>query len=177
MSLLKIAGPILNIIAPTIATALGGPIAGMAVRAITSALGLGSDASKEDIANAITGAGPDQIAALKKAEYDFKVQMKQLDIDLERIAADDRDSARTREASTKDWVPRVLGTIIIAGFLGTVYMVLAGYVVGMKDPMMATTVGTLIGYVSAKADQVISYYFGSTASSSEKNALLAKKYQ
>lgn len=175
MSLISAIGPLLAMVAPTIATALGGPIAGMAVREIIKVFGLDGDASETDIINSISNATPDQITALKKADYDFKVQMKQLDIDLERIASDDRNSARVREVSTKDWVPRVLGTIIIAGFLGTVYMVLAGYVHGMKDPMMATTVGTLIGYVSAKADQVISYYFGSTASSADKNLLLAKK--
>jgi|GEM_PF-4281121 len=33
---------------------------------------------------------------------------------------------------------------------------------------------TLIGYVSAKAEQVVSYYFGSSAGSSRKDALLAQ---
>ena len=99
--------------------------------------------------------------------------MRELDIDLEKIAASDRDSARRREAQVRDWMPRVLAFVIVAGFMGTVFMVLLGYVEGMKDPLMATTVGTLIGFVSAKAEQVTAYYFGSSSSSQQKTQLLA----
>jgi len=34
--------------------------------------------------------------------------------------------------------------------------------------------GTLIGYLSAKADQVLSFFFGSTAGSQRKTELLSK---
>jgi hypothetical protein len=61
--------------------------------------------------------------------------------------------------------PRWLAGIIVGGFLGMVWYVLSGKAAGM--------IGTLIGYVSAKADQVVSYYFGSSAGSAEKNALFA----
>ena len=127
------------------------------------------------MALAINNATPEQLAALKRADNDFLVQMKQLDIDLERISSDDRDSARRREATVKDLMPKILASLVVAGFLVTVFLVLTGYVEGMKDPMMATTVGTLIGYVSSKADQIIGYYFGSSASSAAKTSLLVKK--
>jgi hypothetical protein len=166
---------IIGAVAPTLATAVGGPIGGMAMKLITDALGIPNGASKDDIAKAINNATPDQFLALKKAENDFTVRMKELDIDLERIASSDRDSARRRESQVRDWMPRILAFVIVAGFMGTVFMVLLGYVEGMKDPLMATTVGTLIGFVSAKAEQVIAYYFGSSNSSQQKTALLAEK--
>jgi hypothetical protein len=166
---------IIGAVAPSLATAVGGPIGGMAVKFITDALGIPSDSSKDDIAKAINNATPDQLVALKKAENDFTVRMKELDIDLERVASSDRDSARRRESQVRDWMPRILAFVIVAGFMGTVFMVLLGYVEGMKDPLMATTVGTLIGFVSAKAEQVIAYYFGSSNSSQQKTALLAEK--
>jgi hypothetical protein len=166
---------IIGAVAPSLATAVGGPIGGMAVKFITDAMGIPSDSSKDDIAKAINNATPDQLVALKKAENDFTVRMKELDIDLERIASGDRDSARRRESQVRDWMPRILAFVIVAGFMGTVFMVLLGYVEGMKDPLMATTVGTLIGFVSAKAEQVIAYYFGSSNSSQQKTALLAEK--
>ncbi len=166
---------VIGAVAPTLATAVGGPIGGMAMKFITDALGIPSDASKDDMAKAISHATPDQLLALKQAENDFAVRMKELDIDLERIASNDRDSARKRESQVRDWMPRILAFVIVAGFMATVFMVLMGVVEGMKDPLMATTVGTLIGFVSAKCEQVVAYYFGSSSSSQQKTAMLAEK--
>lgn len=169
MDLLKIVGAV----APTIATAIGGPLGGMAMKVVAEVLGLPADSSEKDVSKAMAAATPDQLLALKQADQDFAVRMRELDIDLEKIAASDRDSARRREAQVRDWMPRVLAFVIVAGFMGTVFMVLLGYVEGMKDPLMATTVGTLIGFVSAKAEQVVAYYFGSSSSSQQKTQLLA----
>lgn len=166
---------IIGAVAPTLATAVGGPIGGMAMKFITDALSIPGDASKDDMAKAISNATPDQLLALKNAENDFAVRMKELDIDLERIASSDRDSARKREVQVRDWMPRILAFTIVAGFMATVFLVLLGVVEGMKDPLMATTVGTLIGFVSAKCEQVVAYYFGSSSSSQQKTALLAEK--
>lgn len=164
---------IIGAVAPTLATAVGGPIGGMAYKVIADALGLPDGASKDDMTKAINNASADQLLALKKADNDFAVQMRELDIDLEKIAASDRDSARRRETQVRDWMPRILAFVVVAGFMATVFLVLMGYVDGMKDPLMATTVGTLIGFVSAKAEQVIAYYFGSSSSSQQKTQLLA----
>ena len=84
-------------VAPTIATAVGGPLAGMATRAISEALLGKPDGTEEELAQAAANATPEQLLALKKAEQDFAVRMRELDIDLERIANEDRNSARDRE--------------------------------------------------------------------------------
>jgi hypothetical protein len=169
MDLLKIVGAV----APTLATAIGGPLGGMAMQVVSSVLGLPTDSSEKDVEKALKQATPEQLLALKQADNDFAVRMKELDIDLERIAASDRDSARRREAQVRDWMPRVLAFVVVAGFMATVFLVLLGFVDGMKDPLMATTVGTLIGFVSAKCEQVVAYYFGSSSSSQQKTQLLA----
>ena len=169
MDLLKIVGAV----APTLATAIGGPLGGMAMQVVSSVLGLPTDSSEKDVEKALKQATPEQLLALKQADNDFAVRMKELDIDLERIAASDRDSARRREAQVRDWMPRVLAFVVVAGFMATVFLVLLGYVDGMKDPLMATTVGTLIGFVSAKCEQVVAYYFGSSSSSQQKTQMLA----
>lgn len=169
MDLLKIVGAV----APTIATAIGGPLGGMAMKVVADVLGLPADSSEKDVSKAMAAATPDQLLALKQADQDFAVRMRELDIDLEKIAASDRDSARRREAQVRDWMPRVLAFVVVAGFMATVFLVLLGYVDGMKDPLMATTTGTIIGFVSAKCEQVVAYYFGSSSSSQQKTQMLA----
>jgi hypothetical protein len=156
-------------VAPSIASAVGGPLAGMATRVISEALLGKPDGTEQELLQAAEKATPEQLLALKQAENDFAVKMRELDIDLERIAGADRDSARNREIKVRDWMPRILAFVIVAGFMLTVFLVLLGYVDGMRDPLMATTVGTLIGFVSAKCEQVVAYYFGSSAGSKAKD--------
>ena len=161
-------------VAPTLATALGGPLAGVAVKTIATQL-LGNDkATEQEVAEAMAGADPQTLIRLREIDAEFKKTMTDAGIQLEKIAADDRASARNREAATHDsWTPRILATVVIGGFLWCVYAVLSGYIKELKDPMIATLVGTMIGYTSAKADQVVSYYFGSSASSKAKDETIS----
>ena len=123
MDILKTFGPLIGSVAPTIATALGGPVAGMAVKAISGALFGHDGARKDDIMTALANPTGDQLAALKKIDADFAVQMKALDIDLERIAAGDRDSARDMQKETRDWIPLVLAVSVTVGFFAIlIYM-------------------------------------------------------
>lgn len=162
----------LGAVAPGIATALGGPLAGLAAQAVVEALGLPAGSGEPEIAQAMQRATPADLLALKQAEQAFELRMEELGVQKYGIDQADRDSARRRQMATGDKAPEILAFVIVAGFLGTVYAVLAGYVDGLKDPLTATLVGTLIGYVSAKADQVVSYYFGSSASSKAKDATI-----
>lgn len=159
---------------PTLATALGGPLAGIAAAFFGEKLGL-EDKTVSAVTAAISGATPEQLVQMKMIDAELQKYFAGLEIDLEKIAQADRSSAREREAKTGDsTTPRVLATVIVGGFLSMVYMVLSGYVAGLKDPTIAGMIGTLIGYVSAKADQVVSYYFGSTAGSAAKTAAMVK---
>ena len=167
---------VVSAVAPTLGTALLGPLGGMAASAVSDALLGRPNGTEPEIVTALTAGGPDALLKLKQADQAFAQRMRELDIDLEKVHQADRSSARDREARTGDrWTPRVLSAVVVGGFLGTVYMVLSGYVDGLKDPGIAGVVGTLIGYVSAKADQVVSYYFGSSSGSAAKTELLAKR--
>jgi len=165
---------VIGAVAPTIATALGGPLAGAAVKTLSNVL-LGHDNGTEsDLSAAIGMASPEMLAQIKQAEADFQLRMRELEIDVDRIAAADRDSARRRETSSGDaWTPRVIGALTLLAFIWSVWAVLSGYVQGMSDPAIVGIIGTLIGYVSAKADQVVSYYFGSSSGSKEKTQAMS----
>lgn len=163
--------PLVRSIAPAIATALGGPLAGLAVNAIGAAVLGRDDASETEIAAALQGAKPEDLLKLKEADNAFRLKMQELGVDLERIAAQDRDSARTREATVGGMTCPVLAFAIVGGFL-----VLVGWLVsnGVSkiDAASMGLVGTLVGYVSAKAEQVVAYYFGSSAGSARKTEQL-----
>lgn len=142
---------------------------GVAARAVSEKLLGKPDASDSELERALLGASPEQLAELKKVEADFAAQMKQLDVDLERIAADDRASARQRESAVGSTLTSTLALIIIVGFFATVFLSLLGYA-----QIESALGGALIGYASAKAEQVVSYYFGSSAGSARKNDLLKR---
>jgi len=71
MDFLKTFGPLINSVAPTLATAMGGPVAGMAVKALSGALFGHQDASDEEIKLALANPTAEQLAALKKVDADF----------------------------------------------------------------------------------------------------------
>ena len=171
MDLIAKFGPLLSQVAPTIATALGGPLAGVAVKTLSSALFGHEDASEDQISEAMASASPDQLAAIKKIDADFKVQMKALDIDLERIAAGDRDSARQMQRDTKDWVPKVLAVVITLGFFGIlIWMLLNGMPKTGTEALLM-----MLGALGTAWTGVVNFYYGSSAGSKAKNDILAAK--
>lgn len=150
---------LLGVVAPSVATALGGPLGGVAVKTLaTHLLGKG-DHSEADIAAAVAGATPEQMAMLKKAELEFKAELKKLDIDLEKIHAQDRDSARRREIATGDKIPSVLAVITMVAFFA--------YILGVTFwpwPLEADVgfINIAIGWLGGTASTVVAYYFGSS---------------
>ena len=163
---------ILKTISPWIASALGGPLGGAAVTAAADALGL-SDKTESALKQALSGVTPEQMLALKNADQTFQIRMQELGFAhiqaLEQIAFQDRDSARKRESTVGDKTNRNLAYTIIAAFIAMAIGTLMGW--AKADSVLA---GTIIGYLSAKAEQVLSYYFGSTSGSAEKSRLLAQ---
>jgi hypothetical protein len=171
MSLLDAFGPLLGQIAPTIATALGGPLAGIAVKTLSNVLLGHENGSEDDVKAAMATASPDQLVALKKIDADFKAHMKELDIDLERIAAGDRDSARQMNMANRDWTPKVLAFAITFGFFGALIFILIFGVpkTGMEVILM------MLGSLSTSWTGVVQFYYGSSAGSKQKNDMLAAR--
>ncbi len=171
--------PALAKLAPTIAAAAGGPLAGTAVNAIETALGMNKSSNElgqrqDDLAAAIAGATPDQLLALKKADNDFQVQMAELGFKdaeaIKMLEVQDRDSAREREVNIKDWTPRALAGGVTAGFFAVLlYMMTHDVPITTKDVL-----NIMLGSLGTAWVSIIAYYFGSSAGSSEKTRLLAK---
>jgi len=168
MDLLKTFGPLIGSVAPTIATALGGPVAGIAVKALSGALFGHENGTDEDIQTALANPTGEQLAALKKIDADFKIQMKALDIDLERIAAGDRASARDMQKETKDWIPRALAIGVTFGFFAImIYMLLYGLPTSGNEAILL-----LLGALQTAWGGIIAFYFGSSSSSQKKDSMI-----
>jgi hypothetical protein len=163
---------LLGTVAPSIATALGGPLAGLATKGIIGALGLGPDAGEAEISAALAGATPDQLLAIKKADQQFTLDMERLGVDLEQIAAGDRNSARQREIHIRDKIPGVIAVLTVGGFFLILGAMSWGLVSGNVTKSEAFLI--MLGVLGAMTKDIYSYYFGSSAGSRSKDDTIKK---
>lgn len=159
---------LIGTVAPTLATALGGPLAGVAAGAIADALGL-ADKSDEALERALVNAKPEDLLKIKQAENQFKLDMKRLELRPEEMENEDRASARAMNIATKDGLLPWLAVGVVGTFCVVTVLMLFGTV--KAEEVIA---GTLLGYLSAKAEQVLSFYFGSSKASRGKDQALAE---
>lgn len=158
-------------VAPTIATALGGPFAGMATKAIASKLLGKDDASEEELQTALAGATPETLAEIKRIDVEFKTSMKKLGIDLEKIHAQDRASAREMATKTTLVPQSILAAVFVIGFILVMIAVFTGTVELEGSTQQAAFI--LLGILSAGITQILNFFFGSSAGSKEKTARMA----
>lgn len=154
-------------IAPTVATALGGPLAGMAVSAISKAIGVEPDKVQDVISAGKLDA--EQIAKIKIAEIELQKQANELGLNFEKLAVDDRKSARDMQMATRSWVPPLLAAAVTVGFFTILVMMLLGKV-DSNNPAILMMLGSL----GTAWTGIIAYYFGSSAGSQAKTDLLSK---
>jgi hypothetical protein len=165
--------------APMVAGALGTPLMGGAVKVLCGALGLNEEAKPEDVkalfeAGQLTG---EQLIALKKQDAEYALQMRALGInsvkDLEALAVQDRISARDREIKTSDITPRILAGAITIGFFG-----ILGYMLKYDvAPANRDILNVMLGSLGTAWVAVVTYYFGSSSSSSEKTEMIFRSTQ
>jgi hypothetical protein len=156
-------------IAPTVASALGGPLAGMAVSAISKAIGVDEDKVGDLIANNKLTA--EQIAQVKLAELELQKQAQDLGLNFEELAVDDRKSAREMQVATRSWVPPLLAASVTIGF----FAVLGGMMFGRMSVADNTALTMMLGSLGTAWTGIIAYYFGSSAGSQAKTEMLGGK--
>ena len=141
-------------VAPTIGTALGGPMGGMAANMIADVLGVPN--TPKAIEKAIQEATPEQMLELKKAEQEFELQMKELDVDVFKLEVADKQNARG--IFSKDWTARIIGLFTIGGFLGYIFLV----TLQPPEQNSEALINLVLGYLGGLASAVISFYFGAS---------------
>jgi hypothetical protein len=163
---------ILGTVAPALATALGGPLAGMAAAAVSDALLGKPNGTEGEIVTALKAGGTDALLKLKEADQRFALEIERIGLDLEKLHQADRASARERESKTGDsWTPRLLAGLVTFGFFGVL-----GWLLQFGKPDAGgDALLVMLGALGGAWASIISYYFGSSAGSAEKNRLMAAK--
>ena len=160
-------------IAPVAATLLGGPLAGLAVEAIGSALGW-EEKTKEKVDNLLKSgqlSGP-ELAAIKQAELALQAKLKELDIKLEDIHAGDRRSARDMQAQVKSRIPGALAILITVGFFGILIGMMTGQ---LKTSGNSDALLIMLGALGAAWGAVVNFYYGSSKGSEEKTQAMMRR--
>lgn len=166
-------------VAPVAGVLLGGPLAGTAIKVLSEVLLGRPDGTAEALEQVVqAGLSPEQLRAIQSAD----VRLKELDLDEIKASIADTTAARTAHAGDDGvfW----LGIAILLTFAAVMTAVMWGsyqLLVGgltVKDMSIVAVVfgflGTVVGYVAANAQQVVAYFFGSSAGSKQKTEAMAQ---
>ena len=151
---------VLGAVAPTIGTALGGPMGNMAMGMVAQALGCKNET--KTIEKAVQEATSEQLSELKKIDNDFDVKMKELDIDLFALETADIQDARGR--FSKDWTARIMGIVVVGGFMGYIFLV----TIQPPEQNSEALINLVLGYLGGLASAIISFYFGASHTSNDQ---------
>lgn len=159
-------------VAPWIGTALGGPLGGMAVEAAANALGL-TEKTVDAVKQALSGATPEQMLALKNSDQQFALQMQALGFketaDMESLAVADRGNARAMQSTKPSPIPALLTCFVVGAFTTTLVLLLKFDVPATNRDIVVYMIGQLSGgFTSALA-----FWLGTTRDSGRKTELLA----
>ena len=154
----------LKTIAPTIATALGGPLAGLAIEAVSKAIGIDPKDVQSTISEGKLSA--DQIMSIKQAEIQMAARAQEMGLDFAKLNVEDRKSARDMQVATKSYLPSILAVGVTSGFFG----ILVGLMFGKIEH--APQIDIMLGSLGTAWTGIIAFYFGSSAGSEAKDNLL-----
>ena len=145
---------VIGAVAPTIGTALGGPMGNAAMSMLADKLGVPNN--KGAVEKAIQQASPEQLAEIKKAEIEFETKMKELEVDVFKLETQDIQNARTTFGG--DWTSKLLGLVVIGGFMGYIFLV----TIQPPEQNSEALINLVLGYLGGLASAVISFYFGAS---------------
>jgi hypothetical protein len=160
---------IVSTVAPTVATMLGGPLAGIAVKALSAKLLGRDDGTETEVAAAVQALGPQDLIRLREIEADLVKTLADNEIKLESLATQDRDSARRRATEARDWTPSILTFALLAVFT----YVLSELIRGVEIKGSSEVLFTMFGTLSTALIQSLNFQFGTSRCSVEKSKVIA----
>ena len=150
-------GGLLKSLAPTIASAAGGPMAGMAVKMAAQKLGV-PDATANEIEDIIERE-PEKAVLLKEADKDFKDRIREMEIDLESFKTEVEDRQHARETFKTDWTPKGFG--ILALLLYGAYVM--AVTIMPHDQNDETIISLVLGQLSGILGTMAAFWFSGSS--------------
>ena len=157
----------------------------MAAQTVSDVLGVPVAADGAEITTAVANATPDQLLTLRSREMDFKERMQALGfqqerdlrtLDLEETKALIADATSARSVFGSNDNVFVMGVVILITFACVMAMVLIGLFLLMSGrvtvdagtlAVCAGLIGTIVGALAANAQQVVSFFYGSSKGSKD----------
>ena len=164
-------------LAPTVASALLGPLGGVAASAVGELLGI-PDATQEAIANAFQKGQltPEQISSLKQLEMQYQDNEKErgfkyaeLEFKTNELVVKDRASAREMQVATHSKMPAVITIMVTIGFFGVLAALLMNPLTSANEIVLV-----MVGQLSAVWGACVAFYVSTTFNSAFKTKLIAQ---
>jgi hypothetical protein len=139
----------------------------------------------EEILSAIKGVGDtvinaiDQFTMSPEEKAAAKLAARQAAFDAQtkiwEMTVKDRDSARQREMAVRDNTPSILAFMVVGGFISVSFAQFVCLYVWpeIKFPPEAwVLIGNVSGYMAAKSELALAYYFGASQGSDAKTKIM-----
>ena len=144
---------LLSAFAPTLGSAIGGPLGKMAVTAIAGKLGV-SD-TEEAVTQALETATVEQRQALSEADQAFAIRMRELDIDSFKVQTEDVQNAR--ETHKGLIFPQLFASAFLLLFFGYIFLITVSPPAQADLALSNLIVGNLMAVISG----ISGYLYGS----------------
>jgi hypothetical protein len=161
----------LKSVAPALATALGGPMAGMAATVAVKALGGepsgNTQTDLQAVSAAVASGDPSVFVKLREAEQNYLLEMERLGLEHENVHAADRASARDLAKSTGTEPQIALSGVYTVGYFALLLVLFSGDVDIGAEYRDITAI--LLGVMTKAQSDIMQFWFGSSAGSKRKD--------
>ena len=148
-------GGLLKSLAPTIASAAGGPMAGMAVKMAAKKLGLPDSATANEIEDLIERE-PEKAVLVKQADSEFRSKIREMEINLESFKTEVEDRKDARVKFSTDWTPKVFSILTLLLYGGFVVIV----TLMPHDQNDETIISLVLGQLSGILGTAAAFFYG-----------------
>ena len=161
---------LLKSLAPTLASALLGPLGGVAVSALGKVFGI-DNATTDTVSKAFQDGKltPEQLSAIKQLELQYQNDEKERGFKYSELEFKDTEGARHMQELTNSNIPPTLAVLVTLGFFGILgFLIFSDY--NPTEPLLV-----MLGSLGTAWTMIIGFYFGSSHGSQQKDVMSYNK--